>query len=105
MSVLFSLTQSASVYAPIIGASGVPGYSTTPEESGVRCRVEPTTRQVYDSKGGVVTADAFVLMEPGVSVGVNYKVTVDGVSYIVLKCFPVRGLSNMSHYELTCRRI
>lgn len=105
MSIIPMLTQTASLYAPTIGANGRPGYSGTASSSGVKCRVEAAVRELRRGNDTVILCDATIFMDSSAIISEQYKVVVDTKNYIVEMKETVRNLTAVNHYELLCRGI
>jgi hypothetical protein len=105
MSILFTLTQTCDLYAPVMGENGRPGYSGTASTTGEKCRVEANSRELRTDKDTVIRLDATIFVGPGATVDEQYKVVVGSTSYVVEQVQTMRGLTAVDHYELLCRGI
>ena len=72
---------------PLVGqtGSGKPIYG---EEMTVKCRIEPSTRKVIDSKGDEVIAGGFIMLSAGMRLEPDSIIFWEGNKYHLIKLSP-----------------
>jgi hypothetical protein len=106
MGINLLLNQSCDVYPSTIGVNGLPGYGGTATYSGVKCRMEQTSRQVQGADGTIYMSDGVLFLGSSATIAKNDKVVIGSQSYIVDRIFIERGLAgDVHHYECMCREI
>ena len=104
MSILYLLTQTCDLYAPVMATNGIAGYAVAATSSSVKCRGEEDHTQVQKSNGTIIITDLLMLLDPSATVEENYKIVWKSASYCVEKVNPIPDATptGITHYELMC---